>query len=32
MCGDCGKFFPMDEWVDGNTAGMGVINGGFQAK
>jgi Zn-dependent protease len=32
MCGDCGKSYPMSEWIDGNAAGLGVINGGFPAK
>jgi Zn-dependent protease len=32
MCGDCGKFYPMSEWVDGSAAGMGVVNGGFPVK
>jgi Zn-dependent protease len=32
MCGDCGKFFPMNEWVDGSAAEMPVINGDLQAK
>jgi Zn-dependent protease len=32
MCGDCGKFYSMSEWVDGTEAGMGSLNGGFPAK
>ena len=32
MCGDCGKFFPMNEWADGNAPGIGIINGSFPAK
>jgi Zn-dependent protease len=32
MCGDCGKFHPMDEWIDRSVLNLGVMNGGFQAK
>jgi Zn-dependent protease len=32
MCGDCGKWHPMNEWIDRTAAGLGVVNGGFQAK
>jgi Zn-dependent protease len=32
MCGDCGKSFPMNEWVVQSMAGIGVVNGGFIAK
>jgi DNA-directed RNA polymerase subunit RPC12/RpoP len=28
MCGDCGKFHPMNEWVVGRVAGIGLMNGG----
>ena len=31
MCGDCRKLHPMNEWVVGAVAGMGVVNGGFPA-
>jgi Zn-dependent protease len=29
MCGDCGKSYPMSEWVDRSQTGFGVVNGGF---
>ena len=32
MCGDCGKFYSMNEWADGKVAGMGIINGGISPK
>jgi hypothetical protein len=32
MCGDCGKSYPMNEWIDRTAAGLGVVNGGLQAK
>jgi Zn-dependent protease len=32
MCGDCGKSFPMNEWIVGSIAGGGVVNGGFAAR
>jgi len=28
-CGDCGKSYPMNDWVVGSQAGIGVVNGGF---
>jgi DNA-directed RNA polymerase subunit RPC12/RpoP len=30
-CGDCGKSYPMNEWIDQAVAGHGVVNGGFPA-
>jgi len=32
MCGYCGKSFPMNEWIDRDAVGFGVVNGGFQNK
>jgi Zn-dependent protease len=32
MCGDCGKSYPMNEWVERTAAGLGVVNGGFPAR
>jgi len=32
MCGDCGKSYPMNEWIDRTAAGLGVVNGGLQAR
>ncbi|MGO9316875.1 MAG: site-2 protease family protein [Terracidiphilus sp.] len=32
MCGDCGKSFPMNEWIVGSMAGGGVVNGGFPGR
>jgi Zn-dependent protease len=32
MCGDCGKSFPMNEWIDRSTVGLGVVNGGFWGR
>jgi hypothetical protein len=32
MCGDCGKSYPMNEWIVGSIAGGGIVNGGFQAR
>src|SRR5271157_5634778 len=32
MCGDCGKSYPMNEWVDRAAAGLGIMNGGFPAR
>jgi Zn-dependent protease len=29
MCGDCGKKFPMNEWIVGSVASAGIVNGGF---
>ena len=31
-CGDCGKSYPMNEWIDQAVAGHGVVNGGFSAR
>jgi Zn-dependent protease len=31
-CLDCGQQRPMSEWVAGNPAGVGVLNGGYPAK
>jgi Zn-dependent protease len=32
MCGDCGKSFPINEWVVGSVAGAGLVNGGLPAR
>ena len=32
MCGDCGKYFPMNDWVGGYVAGAGVVNGGVPGR
>jgi len=32
MCGDCGKWHPMNEWIDQTVAGHGVVNGGLPAN
>jgi Zn-dependent protease len=31
-CGDCGKSYPMSEWIDRSQAGLGVVNGGFPER
>jgi Zn-dependent protease len=31
-CGDCGKWYPVNEWVVGGTGGIGIVNGGIPAK
>jgi Zn-dependent protease len=32
ICGDCGKWHPINEWIDQAVAGHGVVNGGFPAN
>jgi Zn-dependent protease len=32
MCGDCGKSYPMNEWMVGSVAGAGVVNGGIPSR
>jgi Zn-dependent protease len=32
VCGDCGKFYPMSEWVERSTVGFGVVNGGVAGR
>jgi hypothetical protein len=32
MCGDCGKSYPVREWVVESVAGVGVVNGGVATK
>jgi hypothetical protein len=32
MCGDCGEWHQMSEWVVNTVAGIGVTNGGLPAK
>jgi Zn-dependent protease len=31
-CGNCGKWYPINEWIVGSVASAGVANGGFQKK